>query len=57
MTLLKEDLVFFIVNFEYLLKESIELVGIGCGPGAGEGGVSVHHGRGRKGMATKLDLH
>ena len=55
MALLEEDLVLFVVNLENLLKQSIELVGIGRGPGAGEGGVSVHHGGGGKGVATKLD--
>ena len=46
---------FFVVNLENLLKESVELVGIGRGPGAWEGGVSVHHGGGGKGVATELD--
>ena len=55
MALLEEDLVFFVVNFEYLLKASIKLVGVGRGPAAGEGRVSVHHGRGGKGVATKLN--
>ena len=55
MTLLEQDLVFFVVNFEYLLKESVEFVGIGRGPGAGKGGVSIHHRGGGKGMATKLN--
>ena len=55
MALLEQDLVFLVVNFEYLLKESVEFVGVGCGPAAREGGVSVHHGCGGKGMATKLD--
>ena len=55
MALLEEDLVLFVVNLENLLKQSIELVGIGRGPGAGEGGVSVHHGGGGKGVATKLN--
>ena len=45
----------FVVNLENLLKESVELVGIGRGPSAGEGGVSIHHGGGGKGVATELD--
>ena len=53
--LLEQDLVFFVVNLEYLLKESVEFVWVGRGPGAGEGRVSVHHRRGWEGVATKLD--
>ena len=55
MALLEEDLMLFIVNLQDLLKESVELVRIGRGPGAREGGVSVHHGGGGKGVATELD--
>ena len=55
MALFEQDLVFFVVNFKYLLKESVELVRVGCSPTAGEGGVSIHHGGGWEGMATKLD--
>ena len=55
MALLEENLVLFVVNLENLLKESVELVGIGRGPSAGEGGVSIHHGGGGKGVATELD--
>ena len=55
MALLEEDLMLFVVNLQDLLKESVELVRIGRGPSAREGGVSVHHGGGGKGMATELD--
>ena len=55
MALLEEDLVFLVVNFEYLLKESVELVRVGRGPATREGGVSVHHGCRGKGVATKFD--
>ena len=44
-----------IVNFEYLLKESVELVRVRRGPTTREGGVPISHGGGGKGVATKLN--
>ena len=37
------------------MEQPVKLVWIGRGSTAGEGGVSVHHGGGGKGVATQLD--
>ena len=46
---------FFVLDLEYLLKETIEFVWVGRGSTASEGGVSLHHGGGGKGVATQLN--